>query len=364
MPPLVSAFLLVRDEADTLDRALASLKGLADEVVVGIDPASADSSEAIARDRGARIVRIDLSGALGGDFAAAHSLLDREGRGIWGFKLDGHEYLEPGHAARLRGLIEGSPAAVGALAVVLRMSESEGGHRALVTRGYRRGPKVRYVRPIHEQISGMSGCVLPCTDVVIQHHRSEARIAARAGQRNTRDIALLRAELERDPTDCITLYYLAERELDTGRSREARDLSAQALTHLPPGRDALMWEVRMVGARATFAAGDLSAARVQVADLLRLQWMLPDAWCLLGEIETAAGRLDAAASAFRCAAAVPFVPWEFATQVRTCTWLPRQRLAHLAAARGDREEARRWASEALASGAPVDARNALLVYLS
>ena len=64
--PVLSACLIVKNEARYLDGCLRSLGGLVDEVVV-VDTGSTDGSERIARKRGARVFDFEWTD----DFAAA-----------------------------------------------------------------------------------------------------------------------------------------------------------------------------------------------------------------------------------------------------------------------------------------------------
>ncbi|MBI1351771.1 MAG: glycosyltransferase [Actinomycetales bacterium] len=100
--PLISAVIKARDEEANLEDCLASLRGLADEVIV-VDDGSMDRTAEIAEAFGATV----LTGQPhGGDI----NRLDVQGflaaRGQYLLRLDADERMTPGLAARLRSVAE------------------------------------------------------------------------------------------------------------------------------------------------------------------------------------------------------------------------------------------------------------------
>jgi glycosyltransferase involved in cell wall biosynthesis len=92
----VSACVIARDDARTLARCLDSLLW-ADETVVVLDERSRDGSEALARGRGARLLRR----AYDGNVEQKNFALD-QAKHDWVVALDADEALSPELAARLR----------------------------------------------------------------------------------------------------------------------------------------------------------------------------------------------------------------------------------------------------------------------
>lgn len=87
--PAFSAVMITYNEARDLPQALASLRGLADEVVV-VDSASTDSTVEIARAAGSRVVSREFTNfSEQRNFAAAQSAND------WVFVIDADEALSP-----------------------------------------------------------------------------------------------------------------------------------------------------------------------------------------------------------------------------------------------------------------------------
>ena len=96
MRPPVSACVIARDDALRIERCLASL-AWADETVVVVDERSADATEALARARGARVLRHAYAGNVEQkNFALGEAKHD------WVVALDADEALSPALSARLR----------------------------------------------------------------------------------------------------------------------------------------------------------------------------------------------------------------------------------------------------------------------
>ncbi|MBT6627291.1 MAG: glycosyltransferase, partial [Gemmatimonadetes bacterium] len=96
----LSLCLIARDEADFLDRCLASVQGLVDEVVV-VDTGSRDGTKTVARRHGARL----FSHTWTGDFSEARNAAIERARGQWILVLDCDEILAPRDHESLRSLL-------------------------------------------------------------------------------------------------------------------------------------------------------------------------------------------------------------------------------------------------------------------
>ncbi|MGE0552481.1 MAG: glycosyltransferase family 2 protein [Gemmatimonadales bacterium] len=107
MAPRLSAFLIVQNEAKRLPACLASLEGVADDIVV-LDSDSSDDTVEIARAAGARVARRPFDG-----FGAQKQAALERCRGEWVLSIDADERLTPALANEIRGLLDGTPAAVG-----------------------------------------------------------------------------------------------------------------------------------------------------------------------------------------------------------------------------------------------------------
>jgi glycosyltransferase involved in cell wall biosynthesis len=97
MGALLSAALIVKNEEKFLGDCLASLRGLADEVVV-VDTGSTDRTQEIARSGGARVYDFPWNG----DFAAARNRALDLSTGEWILYIDADERVRPDATLDLR----------------------------------------------------------------------------------------------------------------------------------------------------------------------------------------------------------------------------------------------------------------------
>lgn len=108
-PVKLSAILITRNEEANLPVCLASLAGLADEVVI-VDSDSTDRTVAVAEAAGARVVRHRFEG-----FGAAKQRALEMAAGTWVLSVDADERVTPALADEIRRLLASEPAADGFL---------------------------------------------------------------------------------------------------------------------------------------------------------------------------------------------------------------------------------------------------------
>lgn len=102
----LSAFVITQDEELDLPACLASLDGLADDIVV-VDSGSRDRTVTLARERGARVFERPMTG-----FGTQKQFALEQTRGPWVLSIDADERVSPGLAAGIRSAL-GAPAADG-----------------------------------------------------------------------------------------------------------------------------------------------------------------------------------------------------------------------------------------------------------
>ncbi len=151
MPPRLSAFLIVHDEARHLGECLASLAGLADEIVV-LDDGSTDATVEIARAAGARVEHRTFD-----DFGRQKQAALEFTTGEWVLSIDADERVTPPLAEQIRSTIAEPGAADGywirrELIYLGTRLRHGGAERDWVLRLARRG-RVRVAQvPIHEHL--------------------------------------------------------------------------------------------------------------------------------------------------------------------------------------------------------------------
>ncbi|MBA5778303.1 glycosyltransferase family 2 protein [Stappia sp. F7233] len=96
----VSAFIIARDEADRIGRAIDSVIDLVDEVIV-VDSGSTDGTPAVAQARGARVVHNDWPG-----YGPQKRFAEEQCRNDWLLNLDADEAVTPALAEEIRRLFD------------------------------------------------------------------------------------------------------------------------------------------------------------------------------------------------------------------------------------------------------------------
>ncbi len=94
----ISVFIIARDEADRIGRAIDSVKAFADEIVV-VDSGSVDGTREVAERHGARVVVNDWPG-----YGPQKRFAEDQCRNDWLFNLDADEAATPELAAEICGL--------------------------------------------------------------------------------------------------------------------------------------------------------------------------------------------------------------------------------------------------------------------
>lgn len=210
--------MIVRDAASGIERALASVRGLVDQMLV-LDTGSVDGTPELARRAGARVEQFEWID----DFSAARNAALDLCTADWHLVLDADEWLADGASALKAAALQ--PAAfIGLLAV-----DSESDNGGITQRCTSWLPRllprdVRYAGRVHEQPQSP----LPRQRVaaILSHDGyRDAALKAKDG----RNLRLLQRALQESPGDAYLLYQL-------GRDHEVHGRHAQAL---PPYRQAL-----------------------------------------------------------------------------------------------------------------------------
>lgn len=89
-PPTLTLCMIARDEEKTIGRALDSVKGIVDEMIV-VDTGSSDGTREIVKEYGGRVVESEWRD----DFSAARNEALREAEGDYVLFLDADEYIDP-----------------------------------------------------------------------------------------------------------------------------------------------------------------------------------------------------------------------------------------------------------------------------
>lgn len=262
----VSLCVLVKNEERDVAACLASAAGACDEALV-VDTGSTDRTRECAREAGARVLEF----AWTDDFAAARNFALEHARGAWVLFLDADERLGPGAAEKIRAAVRVKDAIAFRIEIVSTVGAGLP-QRSTLLRLFRRDPRIRYVRRIHESVNESIAVILRETsmrvydlDVTITHsgYTPERFAALRKRERNLR---LHRLTVADAPNDPYAWYRFGDelRAADASEARAALDRAWELLLALPDAeraRHVYAAEVAALRAILTLDAGDPTGAR-------------------------------------------------------------------------------------------------------
>ncbi|WP_238653616.1 glycosyltransferase [Paenibacillus piscarius] len=230
--PLITLCMIVRNEADTLARCLRSIQGAADEIIV-VDTGSTDSTCSIARSFGARIIRFPWKG----NFAAARNAGLDAARGTWILVLDADEELDPGSINEL--LVCAKHLEYEAFFVRIHNHQGTDRNSQTLTvnpilRMFKNNKDYRFNGIVHEQIAAGIVQATPNAAMhmspVIVHHYGYAEGVVQKKDKISRNLELLKTQLERSPEDAFNQFNLAVEYMRLGDY-------GQALKHIRTSLD-------------------------------------------------------------------------------------------------------------------------------
>lgn len=218
--------MIVKNEEANLPRALESVKGLADEIVV-VDTGSTDGTRAVAESIGASVFEHEWKD----DFAEAkNAALDRAS-GEWIFFLDADEYVSPESGERILSAISGD---ADAYFVRIESDVKSGAGRTYVNlhqRLFRNNKGIRYEGAVHEQVDSSLkriGAEVKNSRITIRH-TGYGLDAGEMRPKLERNLDILNRVLLENPDDAVSLFHLGETLALLGTYDAAVDAYERAL---------------------------------------------------------------------------------------------------------------------------------------
>ncbi|MFO7973983.1 MAG: tetratricopeptide repeat protein [Candidatus Hydrogenedentota bacterium] len=302
--PTLSVVMIVKNEAECLGKCLASVRDIADELVIG-DTGSTDQTVAVAERFHARVFEIPWRD----DFAWARNRVLEAATGDWLLHLDADEVLDAQGAAQIRAVVDADGAGADAIEVTLAnycddprswrwvavapddpMARGHAGYvGAPLLRLFRNKQGFEYREPVHENITESvveRGGVVRAEPILIHHYGYQAG-DARSDAKKAFYLELNRKKTEERPDDPKAWHDYAEQALVCGDAA-----AAEAAT-----RRALELEPLHLGAATTLAnillnRGDLEEAQVLLMRMEAAGVTAPHVHTALGAIACRIGRLE------------------------------------------------------------------------
>ena len=200
--PKLSVCMIVKNEEAVLERCLASIKPVADEIII-VDTGSTDRTMEIARKFDAKIYEHPWQK----NFSLHRNQSLSYATGDWILQIDADEELDPQSQQVLLETIKNAPADVNGFAVVIKDYRQNGLHGASFNypRLYRNRIGVHYKGIVHNRV------VIPGTvefsKIVINHYGYD--LGPREMLRKfKRSASLLRKMIRENPKDPLPYFYL------------------------------------------------------------------------------------------------------------------------------------------------------------
>lgn len=231
----LSACLIVKNEEAHLERCLASVQGVCDEIVV-VDTGSTDRTLEIAKKFGARIGHFDWCD----DFSAARNVSLDLATGHWALWIDADEELTPeSHNAIREALIR--PHFGGYFLKIVNLMDDDGDANQYVhtpVRLFRRIPEIRFEGRIHEQVLqafeqyGLLAATL--ANATLKHYGYRPAVMAEK-DKLARTVSMLEREVKEHPRDAFHWFNLANAYSVGRRPADAEVAARLCINFVPEG---------------------------------------------------------------------------------------------------------------------------------
>ena len=335
---MLSLSMIVRNEAERLERCLRSVAGFVDEMVL-LDTGSSDATVAIAEGLGAVVHHLPWPG----DFAPARNAALEHVRGDWVLVLDADEWLLPEARGPLQSLMTQPD-----LLLINLLREERGAAQSPysnVSRLFRRHPAIHWSRPYHSMVDDSVLALLEqephwrladCGVPALAHDGYRPELLA-GGAKAERLRQAMEADLAAHPGDPYACAKLGSLEVSEGNRERGIALLEQGLAHCPASRHPERYELLLHLAIAHTASHSglasqlyrqalalplpprlTLAARLNLAGLVQESGGLEEAgalcraatnaapelalgWLHLGLVERRRGRIPEAITAYRTA---------------------------------------------------------------
>ncbi len=311
--PTLAMCMIAKDEAAFIADAVASVAGLADEIIV-VDTGSTDATVELARAAGARVEFFPWVG----DFSAARNASLEHATADWILALDADERVTAKSRSAIRAVMEEfrDDPVPRVICVRIRNLTREGVFigDGFSGRIFPNRPDMRFEGRVHEEVArGRTDVATDYRlDIELDHFGADPAVM-REKAKDDRNIKLLEARLAEDPEHLMTWFYLASQHWIAKRLTQALDAFERVVDLFERDPSRYGMGVRQVPVPYSYVGlvrGHLDAGRIAVAVAFGERGRArfgdnPDLAYHLGLAQAAAGALDEAAALLDRAADAP-----------------------------------------------------------
>lgn len=297
----LSVCMIVKNEEKFLPMALASIKDLAEQIVV-IDTGSTDSTIEIAQNAGAEVIPLPWPG----DFAAARNVSLEHATQEWILVLDADEYLAPGTVEAIKHLINRN-INLGYESKIRNFTKADdiaNSTEHYVLRLFPNKSYLRYIGLVHEQlVSTDHNNPLRrsyCPDLLILHAGYLPEVM-KAKNKSERNKALLLQAIEKEPMNGFHYFNLARTHQALGSNHEALEAVERCIQISSPEAAYLVPAISQRIALTLDIHGPLQACGIAMAAPQKC-FDNPDYWIVRAGVHQSAGDYQGAIDAYEKAA--------------------------------------------------------------
>lgn len=295
--PGLSLCMIIKNEAQHLERCLSSVQGLVSEMIIG-DTGSSDGSISIARSFGAQVIEIPWEH----DFAKARNLILRKASCAWILVLDADERVGGWRTELLHPLLEAKQVHGYFLPFIHYVGDSAEGEYVTdsVCRLFRNDRRFFFNGSIHEEVASsiwaLPGGHITYAELPVYHY-GYLEDELRRKDKSSRNLNMIHSALRLDPKSVTLRYALGTEHYQLGQYSVAARILYPLLSEITAGSGyaadlylktayALQSCGRNHDAAAVFAEGsslfpDFTDLLESYAGLLLDEGALPEAYYLL-----------------------------------------------------------------------------------
>lgn len=352
-----------RNEAADIERCLASFRGFADDMAVGVDPRTTDNTWELAAKYAEKVFFLS---SPQGDIASVGKKLNEKGvhfawirnqcldkcDGPWIFMTEAHEPLVAGQDNLLH--LDRLPEAAKVVSVVRRGGPPAKRQRWAFPWLIKKDPKIRYIRSTHNTVDWPEGTyIVGMPQVQTLHERVHERDLARREQRKVQNRVDLMDDWLTNQNE-NSLFYLGSewREFDDELKKKGI-ASDRAMKYLKEfivvnrSNGPLRYHTRLIVAKMLWQRGELEEAKDVLHLASRDDWSRIEHWMFLGDIAYQQGAIKEALQYYLYVSTQisnpPFTVWWI--DEAFYSYLPAQRLAAVYGELGDFAKALYWAEK-------------------